>query len=147
MSLMKISVQKIHSDSVLPELKTVGSAGYDLFAYAKDGMTAEPMKVCLVPTGLRFEIPSGFDFEIRPRSGLSTKHMLLIPNSPGTIDSDYRGELFIPILNLSKEVFQITHSMRIAQLLIRKTIHTEWIVSDSLLDTERGAGGFGSTGI
>lgn len=147
MSLMKISVQKIHSDSVLPELKTKGSAGYDLFAYAKEGLLAEPMTVCLVPTGLRFEIPEGFDFEIRPRSGLSTKHMLLIPNSPGTIDSDYRGELFIPILNLSKETFQITHTMRIAQLLIRKTIHAEWILSDGLADTERGSGGFGSTGI
>lgn len=144
---MKILVNKIHSDSVLPELKTKGSAGYDLFAYAKEGLTAEPMKVCLVPTGLRFEIPEGFDFEIRPRSGLSTKHMLLIPNSPGTIDSDYRGELFIPILNLSQEAFHITHAMRIAQLLIRKTIYAEWSVSEILPETERGAGGFGSTGI
>ncbi|HNC01253.1 MAG TPA: dUTP diphosphatase, partial [Leptospiraceae bacterium] len=101
----------------------------------------------LIPTGFCLEIPEGYFVEIRPRSGFSTKENIIIPNSPGTIDSDYRGQVFIPLLNLSQKPFQITNGLRIAQMLVAKSISIEWNLVDEIsLDTERGTGGFGSTG-
>ncbi|TGK31057.1 dUTP diphosphatase [Leptospira gomenensis] len=145
---MKISVKKLKRNAELPALQTAHSAGYDVHACLDSNLTLEPGKVVLVPTGLAFSIPAEFHFEIRPRSGFSTKNRILIPNSPGTIDSDYRGELMIPLLNLGDSPFVVEHGMRVAQLLIRKTWYAEWNLVDEFPDeTARGAGGFGSTGI
>ncbi len=144
---VKIQIQKLYPDVNLPELKTKGAAGYDLFSYCKNGITLLPMQPNLIPTGLKLAIPFGYDVEIRPRSGLANKHLIFIPNSPGTIDSDYRGELFVGVVNLGKFPFQIEHNMRIAQLLIRKTYYAEFEFVDSLDSTERNSGGFGSTGL
>ncbi|AOP33535.1 deoxyuridine 5'-triphosphate nucleotidohydrolase [Leptospira tipperaryensis] len=145
---MKISVKKLKPNAELPGLQTIHSAGYDVHACLDSNLILEPGKVFLVPTGLSFAIPPEYHFEIRPRSGFSTKNRILIPNSPGTIDSDYRGELMIPLLNLGDSPFVVEHGMRIAQLLIRKTWYAEWSLVEEFPDqTERGAGGFGSTGV
>ncbi|AXR62086.1 dUTP diphosphatase [Leptospira mayottensis] len=144
---MKISVQKLRSNAELPVLQTKHAAGYDIHACLDSNLILEPNKVVLVPTGLSFAIPQEYHFEIRPRSGFSTKNQILIPNSPGTIDSDYRGELMIPLLNLGNAPFAIEHGMRIAQLLIRETQYADWELVSKFTDkTERGTGGFGSTG-
>ncbi|EMY79760.1 dUTP diphosphatase [Leptospira weilii serovar Ranarum str. ICFT] len=144
---MKISVKKLRPHAELPALQTKDAAGYDVHACLDSNLILEPGKVVLVPTGLSFAIPRNYHFEIRPRSGFSTKNRILIPNSPGTIDSDYRGELMIPLLNLGESPFVVEHGMRIAQLLIRETWYAEWeSVSEFTDRTERGANGFGSTG-
>ncbi|PJZ70369.1 deoxyuridine 5'-triphosphate nucleotidohydrolase [Leptospira perolatii] len=144
---MNISVKKIRENAMLPDRKTSGAAGYDLCTCLDQAIDLPVGEVKLVPTGLAFAIPEGYHFEIRPRSGFSTKFAILVPNSPGTIDSDYRGELFVPLLNLGKEPFRLEAGMRIAQLLIRKTVVADWDIVEELPETERGAGGFGSTGI
>ncbi|TGK10027.1 dUTP diphosphatase [Leptospira fletcheri] len=143
---MKIPVKKLHPSAKLPEIKTSGSAGYDLYSCLDSVWELPVGEVRLVPTGLSFAIPEGYHFEIRPRSGFSTKHNLLLPNSPGTIDSDYRGELLVPILNLGKSAYHLENGVRIAQLLLRKTWLMDWETVEELPETERGAGGFGSTG-
>jgi dUTP pyrophosphatase len=149
MKSVQVKVCKKAEDVILPERKTSGSAGYDVYSYLPDKtIYLQPGKIVLVPTGLFLEIPENYEIEIRPRSGLSVKNYLLIPNSPGTIDSDYRGELFIPILNLSHTDFVLSNGMRIAQMFIRETFGIQWNVSPSLDNqTERGELGFGSTGI
>lgn len=144
---LKILIQKIHPDVNLPELKTEGSAGYDLFSYCPSGLVLMPMEPSFISTGIKLSIPDGYDVEIRPRSGLSNKHLILIPNSPGTIDSDYRGEIMVGVLNLGKLPFRVEHKMRIAQLIIRKTYHADFDLVEELDSTERGVGGFGSTGM
>lgn len=147
MTLVTIKILKVHHDSFIPEIQTKGAAGYDLHAYCPDGIDISAMDIILVPTGIKIEIPEGYDVEIRPRSGLSTKNKLLVPNSPGTIDCDYRGEIFVPIMNLGKESFRISHGLRIAQMLIRKTFHIEWKeVIEFETATSREDKGFGSTG-
>jgi dUTP pyrophosphatase len=101
----------------------------------------------LIPTGFCLEIPEGYFVEIRPRSGFSSKENIIIPNSPGTVDSDYRGQVFVPLLNLSQSPFAITNGLRIAQMLVSRSMDIEWdLVNEISLNTERGAGGFGSTG-
>ncbi|MEI7011975.1 dUTP diphosphatase [Leptospira licerasiae] len=143
---MKIRVKKLKEKALLPEIKTSGSAGYDIAACLDSNLELPVGEVVLVPTGLSFAIPEGFHFEIRPRSGFSTKFKILIPNTPGTIDSDYRGELMVPLLNLGKEPYLLEDKTRIAQLLIRRTWHTDWELVTELPVSERGVGGFGSTG-
>lgn len=133
----------------MPAYQTEGAAGLDLSACipgSPGGLLVEPGRICPVPTGIAIAIPTGFEAQVRPRSGLSTKHGVTMPNSPGTIDCDYRGEVIVPIINLGREPFRIEHGMRIAQMVIapvaRATIH-EVAELDA---TVRGAGGFGSTG-
>jgi dUTP pyrophosphatase len=149
---MLINVQRTGSVEVpLPQYQTEGSAGFDLHA-AIEG----PIKICprgyssknweLIPTGLIFEIPQGFEGQIRPRSGLALKHGISIVNSPGTIDSDYRGPVGIIIINHGVDVFTINPLDRIAQMIISAVVQAHFIIVDSLTDTERGTGGFGSTG-
>ena len=134
----------------LPQYETKGAAGADLRAnfgavgYAE--VTLEPGARALVPTGLKFAIPAGFEVQIRPRSGLALKHGISLLNSPGTIDSDYRGEVGIIIANLGEEPFVIQHGDRIAQMVIAPVLQAVFVEVDSLDQTERGAGGFGSTG-
>ncbi len=135
----------------LPCYETSGSAGADLRANlpAQDratGWTLAPMERRIVPTGLRVEIPDGFEMQIRPRSGLAAKHGVTLANAPGTIDSDYRGPLGVILINLGDAPFVIGHGDRIAQAVIAPVVQANYAPADNLSDTTRGAGGFGSTG-
>lgn len=136
------------SDIALPEYETVGSAGMDLRAAVGEGeiLTLDVGERTLVPTGFIFEIPHGFEVQIRPRSGLALKHGVTCLNTPGTIDSDYRGEVKIILANLGQEAFQITRGMRIAQMVVAPVVQARVKEIDAISDTVRGAGGFGSTG-
>lgn len=132
----------------LPAYETAGAAGADLRANMIDrvSLTLPPGARALVPTGLRMAIPDGFEVQIRPRSGLALKHGLTLLNTPGTIDSDYRGPLGVIMVNLGDTVFEITHGMRVAQMVVAPVVHADFDVVTFLDETARGAGGFGSTG-
>lgn len=150
-------VRVVHEDWAdtaisLPRYETVGSAGADIRANLMpddraQGFTIYPMQRVIVPTGLRVEIPEGFEMQIRPRSGLALKHGISLPNTPGTIDSDYRGPLGVLLINFGREPYVIQHGDRIAQAVIAPVVQALYeITDDSLSETLRGAGGFGSTG-
>lgn len=143
-----LEVRILRSGAVLPEYKSDGAAGMDLSACFEDGkgVVIVPGAIMLIPTGLALGIPDGFEGQVRPRSGLSTKHGVTMPNSPGTIDSDYRGELLVPLINLGRESFEISQGMRIAQLVIAPVSRAAVVRVESLSPTRRGGGGFGSTG-
>ncbi|BEV09658.1 dUTP diphosphatase [Asticcacaulis sp. DW145] len=132
----------------LPAYETEGSAGLDLRAAIADGevVTLKPLGRALIPTGLKVAVPLGFEVQVRPRSGLALKHGITCLNSPGTVDSDYRGEIGVILINLGTEDFEIHRGDRIAQMVVARHARIEWEVVESLDDTERGAGGFGSTG-
>ncbi|MTI03118.1 dUTP diphosphatase [Roseibium sp. RKSG952] len=132
----------------LPSYETTGAAGADVRANLPDGkaIILEPGERTLVPTGLRIEIPNGYEVQVRPRSGLALKHGITLPNTPGTIDSDYRGPLGVILLNAGQERFEISHGERIAQLVVAPVVQASFEAVEELNVTERGAGGFGSTG-
>ena len=132
----------------LPSYETAGAAGADLRANFGDRGTAtlDPGERRLVPTGLRIEIPDGYEVQIRPRSGLALKHGVTLPNAPGTIDSDYRGPLGVIVMNAGSEPFTIAHGDRIAQMVVAPVTRAQFELADELTGTSRGAGGFGSTG-
>lgn len=130
----------------LPAYATAGSAGMDLLAALDAPLALAPLARALVPTGLKIALPPGFEGQVRPRSGLALKHGLSIPNAPGTIDSDYRGELKVLLINLGTEPVTLERGMRIAQLVIAPVSRARWVPADSLDATARGAGGFGHTG-
>lgn len=134
----------------LPDYATPGAAAMDLLAClppeARSGLTLAPGARALVPTGLALEIPEGFEIQVRPRSGLALKQGVTLVNSPGTIDADYRGELGVIVINHGTEPVTIDHGMRIAQILLAPVTRIAWRETDRLGDTQRGAGGFGSTG-
>ena len=135
----------------LPSYETLGAAGADLRANlaAKDraaGITLQPMQRLIVPTGLRVEIPQGYEMQVRPRSGLALKHGITLPNTPGTIDSDYRGPLGVALINLSDTPYTIAHGERIAQAIIAPVVQGRFVTVETLSETARGHGGFGSTG-
>ena len=142
---MKLKI-KNSSHHPLPTYETQGSSGMDLRAFLKAPVTLRPLERRLIPTGLFIEIPEGYEGQVRPRSGMSIKHGISLVNCVGTIDSDYRGELSIPVINLSEEAFTLNDGDRIAQLVIAKYERVEIEISEDLSQTERGAGGFGSTG-
>jgi dUTP pyrophosphatase len=129
-----------------PQYATVASAGLDLRANLEEPISMGPLEKAVVPTGLFMEIPIGFEAQVRPRSGLAFKHGITVLNSPGTIDADYRGEIKVILVNLSKEPFVIEDGERIAQMVIAAHEQAEWEEVDELGSTERGEGGFGSTG-
>lgn len=136
------------SDNAMPAYETVNSAGMDLRAYIPDGeLVIKPMQRALVPTGLFMEIPVGYEGQVRPRSGLAIKSGITVLNSPGTIDADYRGEVKVILINLSDVDFVIKSGDRIAQLVIAKHEQPEIVEVHTLSETERGAGGFGHTGV
>jgi dUTP pyrophosphatase len=135
------------STNELPAYQTVSAAGLDLRAYMEEPIHLKPMQRTLLPTGLYIELPHGFEAQIRPRSGLAFKHGITVLNSPGTIDADYRGEIKILLVNLSDESFIIESGERVAQMVISKHEQVEWSLVESLEDSERSAGGFGSTGM
>lgn len=130
----------------VPQYATLHSAGMDLRANIEESITISPLARALVPTGLYIELPEGHEAQIRPRSGLAAKHGIGIVNSPGTIDSDYRGEIKIILVNLSNEEFVLNPGERIAQMVVAKFERVEWIPVDQLEESSRGEGGFGSTG-
>ncbi|MDO6485845.1 dUTP diphosphatase [Shimia thalassica] len=135
----------------LPSYETRGAAGADVRANfpeeGRGGMILAPGERSLVPTGLRIEIPEGYEVQVRPRSGLALKHGITLPNTPGTIDSDYRGPLGIIVMNAGNEPFHIEHGARIAQLIVAPVLQASFTIAQDLSDTERGSGGFGSTGV
>ncbi|WP_129021364.1 dUTP diphosphatase [Edaphocola flava] len=134
------------SKNPLPQYQTMGSAGMDLAANLDYPIELKPLERALVPTGLFMELPLGYEAQIRPRSGMAIKKGITVINTPGTIDSDYRGEIKIPIVNLSGDTQVIEHGERVAQMVIAKHEHIIWELTDILEDSERGAGGFGHTG-
>lgn len=136
----------------LPRYQTAGSAGADICANLPAGqrgagMTLAPMARLVIPTGLRCEIPEGFEMQLRPRSGLALQHGISLPNTPATIDSDYRGPLGVALINFGTAPYTVQHGDRIAQAVIAPVVQAEFAQVQSLTDTARGAGGFGSTGI
>lgn len=138
---------KLKKDASVPEYKTQGSAGADLRAYIEMPVILKPMQRYLVPTGLSVELPEGMELQVRPRSGLALKHGITVLNTPGTVDSDYRGELCVLLINLGSEDFKIEKGDRIAQAVISPVVQAEFTEKEELSDTARGAGGYGSTGI
>ena len=130
----------------VPAYATPLSAGMDLRACLEAPVTLRPLERTLVPTGLFIALPAGFEAQVRPRSGLAAKHGITVLNTPGTIDADYRGEIKVILVNLSDTPFEIVPGERIAQLVVARHERVEWEETDSLDETERGAGGFGSTG-
>lgn len=131
----------------LPHYATKGSAGVDLKAAVDENIIVHPMERKLIPTGLSMAIPESYEAQIRPRSGLAFKHGITVLNTPGTIDSDYRGEVKVLLINLGKEDFIVERGMRIAQLVVEKYEKVKWNVVESLDDTSRAGGGYGSTGV
>ena len=143
----KIVVKVIKNEGVtLPKYETSGAAGMDVRANIKEPIVLGSLDRVLIPLGLRLEIPEGYEVQVRPRSGLALKHGIGMVNSIGTIDSDYRGEIGAIIVNLSKEPYTIQPQERIGQLVLNKVSQIEWEVVEKLSESERGSGGFGSTG-
>ena len=134
------------SSNPLPAYATPGAAGLDLRAQLNAPLVLQPMQRAMVPTGLFLEIPPGYEGQVRPRSGLAAKQGITCLNTPGTIDSDYRGEVKVILINLDTEPHTIQHGDRIAQLVFQQVARVVWIESEALSDTERGVGGFGHTG-
>ncbi len=135
------------SDNPLPEYETTGSAGVDLRAQLQEPVMLKPLQRALIPTGLYIELPDGYEAQVRPRSGLALKKGVTVLNSPGTIDSDYRGEIKVIMINLSNETTVINTGERIAQLIVSKYEKVQFKEVDELNETERGEGGFGHTGV
>ena len=143
---MKVKIVN-RSQWPLPQYATTQSAGVDLRADIPEGMVLAPLGRAMVPTGLYLEIPAGYEAQVRPRSGLAAKKGVTVLNSPGTIDADYRGEVRVILVNLSSEPFTVEPGERIAQMVIARHEHVEWEEVEVLEESERGAGGFGSTGV
>jgi len=133
-------------DLPLPRTESEGAAGLDLRAAISQPLTLVPGERQLIPTGLRIALPVGFEAQVRPRSGLALRHGILIPNAPGTIDADYRGEIQVILMNAGEADFEIVRGDRIAQLVVAPVVRPVWVEVDSLDATERGEGGFGHTG-
>lgn len=131
----------------LPKYATIGSAGMDLRANLEEPMVLKRFERKLIPTGIYIQLPEGYEAQVRPRSGLALKHGLIVPNSPGTVDSDYTGEVCVMLLNLGENDFIINPGERIAQMIVSKYEHVDWVPVNELEKTERGDGGFGHTGV
>ncbi len=143
-----IAIQRLPhgADLALPAPSTEASAGADLLAAVTDPVVLKPGERALIPTGIAIGLPVGFEAQVRPRSGLAAKHGVTILNSPGTIDADYRGEIGVILVNLGEKAFTVSRGDRIAQLVIAAVSRAQWLEVDTLDETERGGGGFGSTG-
>jgi dUTP pyrophosphatase len=139
-------IKKLSEKAIIPEYKTSGSSGFDISACINSDITIQPQAIALIKTGLSIQLPEGFEAQVRSRSGLSLKGIFVI-NSPGTIDNDYRGEICVILANFSEIPFTVEHGMRIAQVVIAKYEQFEVKNIDTLDETQRGSGGFGSTGL
>jgi dUTP pyrophosphatase len=131
----------------LPAYMTPGAAGMDLYAALQEDLLIGPGDIVLVPTGLEVAIPDGFEGQVRPRTGLAVKHGISLPNTPATIDADYRGEIRVPLINLGREPFRVSRGMRIAQLVVAPVARVSWEEVDTLPTTDRGGRGFGHSGM
>jgi dUTP pyrophosphatase len=143
----RLALRRLHPRATTPAYQSPGSAGVDLAACIDSDVVMLPGQIAVIPTGWAIEIPPGFEGQVRPRSGLATRHGVTVPNAPGTIDSDYRGELKVALINLGRAEFTVTSGMRIAQLVIAPVARAVIDEVDELTTTARGAGGFGSTGV
>lgn len=143
---LDVKIKKIRNNAIIPRYQTEHSAGMDLHACIDEPIILKPLERLLIPTGLSIELPVGYESQIRARSGLSLRYGIAMGNGVGTIESDYRGEYGIILINFSKNDFTIEPNMRIAQLIISKYEHVSWQEVDELNNTDRGVGGFGSTG-
>lgn len=143
---MELKILRLPHNKVLPEYKTDGASGMDLSAAIEEPVTLKSLERKLIPTGIKIEIPNGYEAQVRARSGLSIKHGITLINAIGTIDADYRGEVCVPVVNLSAEEYTIQPQERIAQMVICKVEKADITVAEELCETERGCGGFGSTG-
>lgn len=141
-----LKIERLGNNRILPEYKTDGAAGMDLCAAISEPIILKPLERKLIPTGLKIELEHGYEAQIRPRSGLSIKHGITLINCVGTIDEDYRGEVCVPVVNISNEEYTITPDERIAQMIIAKVEQAQLEVVTELSETVRGEGGFGSTG-
>lgn len=146
MEKISLKLQKLDESVTVPCYQTEGAAGMDLCAFLKEPVTLKSLERKLIPTGLKMELPHGYEAQVRPRSGMSIKHGITLVNCVGTIDEDYRGELCVPVINLSTEEFTINNGDRIAQMIISPVTKADIKVVSELSDTQRGEGGFGSTG-
>ncbi|MEJ2365288.1 MAG: dUTP diphosphatase [Deltaproteobacteria bacterium] len=148
--LLSIPISRLRGDRdqdlPLPRYMSDGAAGMDLFAAVDEELTVQPQEAVLVPTGLAVAVPEGFEGQIRARSGLAVAHGLAVINAPGTIDSDYRGEIKVALINLGKKPFTIRRGDRIAQMIINRVYRVQWDLKEHLAATERNEGGFGHTG-
>ena len=145
--MTEILIKRLSKDIILPKYETSGSSGLDLSANIKTPVEIEPGKTTIIPTGISVSIPKNFEIQIRPRSGLAAKNQITVLNTPGTIDADYRGEIKVILINLSKETFIVENGARIAQMVVCPVIKAKLKEVDSLDNTSRGSGGFGSTGM
>ncbi len=143
---MELKILRLPHNKVLPEYKTDGASGMDLSAAIEEPVTLKSLERKLIPTGIKIEIPNGYEAQVRARSGLSIRHGITLINAIGTIDADYRGEVCVPVVNLSAEEYTIQPQERIAQMVICKVEKADITVTEELCETERGCGGFGSTG-
>jgi dUTP pyrophosphatase len=134
------------ADLALPAYATAGAAGMDLLAAVTDPVNLAPRQRVLIPCGFCIALPAGYEMQVRPRSGLALKSGIMLPNAPGTIDEDYRGEVGVILMNMSEVDFQVTRGMRIAQAVVAPVVRVAWAEMETLDETARGAGGFGSTG-
>lgn len=146
MNKILLKILKLDENVTVPCYQTEGAAGMDLCAFLKEPVTLKSLERTLIPTGLKMELPHGYEAQVRPRSGMSIKHGITLVNCVGTIDEDYRGELCVPVINLSTEEFTINNGDRIAQMVIAPVTKADVQVVSELSDTKRGEGGFGSTG-
>ena len=145
--MTEILIKRLSKNIILPKYETSGSSGLDLSANIKTPVEIEPGKTTIIPTGISVSIPKNFEIQIRPRSGLAAKNQITVLNTPGTIDADYRGEIKVILINLSKETFVVENGARIAQMVVCPVIKAKLKEVDSLDNTSRGSGGFGSTGM
>jgi len=144
--MIKILIKRLSKEISLPKYETTGSSGMDLAANIVDNINVNPGKTAIIPTGLALSIPKGFEIQIRPRSGLAAKQKISVLNTPGTIDSDYRGEIKVILINLGQKSFKVEKGLRIAQMVVCPVVQAQIKEVEDLNETERGKGGFGSTG-
>ena len=145
----KVAIELLDHYGDLPVInyQTSGAAGFDFYAALDEPLVIYPGQKAMIPTGIRFALPEGLELQVRPRSGLAAKHAVTVLNSPGTVDSDYRGEVKVILINLGQEPFTVERGMRIAQGVIAPYVKASFQVAESLDDTDRGSGGFGHTGV
>jgi dUTP pyrophosphatase len=149
MSQLRVQIRRLTSSAglPLPAYQTAGAAGMDLHAAVDADVVLQPGDITLIPTGLEIAVPSGHEAQVRPRSGLAVKHGISLPNTPATIDADYRGEIRVPLINLGREPFTVTRGMRIAQMIVAPVSRVVWEEVPDLTETARAKGGFGHSGV
>ena len=144
--MTKILIKRLSKEISLPKYETAGSSGMDLAANIAGNINIDPGKTAIIPTGLALSVPKGFEVQIRPRSGLAAKKKISVLNTPGTIDSDYRGEIKVILINQGQETFKVEKGLRIAQMVVCPVVQAQIKEVEDISETERGKGGFGSTG-